>query len=277
MKIIDTYGPTEQKFYFPYLLAKGPQGELIVGNNSADTKHLVVFDKQLQYLRVIGSKGNGNGKFEFIRGIAVDNEGVLYVSDGSLHCIQKFILHNGQFISQFGKKGTNHGEFNQPAGLLISHSNMLFVCDRQNHRIQVFQFDNFLYEFGQQESGSLNEPVDLTFSSSEQELFVTDWRNDSILVFTPIGKFLRKITAISNAPHALEFSNGIFFIQDGHLLVGSKNNVLILKEDGTFVAAIQGKCESMKIFEDCIGVIMMNNGNIVISDGRRGNNRLIVF
>ena len=56
-------------------------------------------------MHVIGGKGNGNGKFRKITGIAVDNKGYLYVGDRELHCIQKFTL-NGQFISQFGSKGS---------------------------------------------------------------------------------------------------------------------------------------------------------------------------
>ena len=56
--VIKTYGRNESTkqlytFEWPYLLAKGLNGELLVGNNHKDAKHLVVFDKQLKYSRVI--------------------------------------------------------------------------------------------------------------------------------------------------------------------------------------------------------------------------------
>lgn len=59
VKIIDKYGPTSKQVELPYLLAKGPDNELIVCDNS--TNQLVVFDKYLQFSHVIGGTGRGNG------------------------------------------------------------------------------------------------------------------------------------------------------------------------------------------------------------------------
>ena len=280
-RIIDTYGPNRKRFLWPYLLAKGPHGELIVGNNSEDTKHLVIFDKNLQYLRVIGGKGYGNGKFQRICGITVDKLGFLYATDAELHCIQKFTLDDGKFISQFGKEGRENGEFCEPSGLSCSKSSLLYVCDRRNSRIQVFQDDRFKFRFGEfggrNQPGVFHQPVDLTLNSSEQQLFITDWENDRIQVFTPNGIFLREI---NNAPDVLFHlfnPNGIFFTPDGHLLVSSKFHILIFKEDGTFVSSIEGISSDTVKFKDSIGVVMMNNGKIVVSDGLHGTNRLIVI
>ena len=280
-RIIDIYGPTKKQFQWPWLLAKGPHGELIVGNNSEDTKHIVIFDDNLQYLRVIGGKGLGNGKFQRICGITGDKVGYLYVTDGVLNCIQKFTLHDGKFISQFGRRGTKNGEFSAPCGLLFSKSNLLFVCDRLNHRIQVFQDDKFLYKFGRFGGrgvpGCFYQPADLALNSSEQQLFVTDWGNDRIQVFTPSGIFLRQINNAPDVFFNLCNPNGVFFTQDGHLLVSSKFHILIFKEDGTYVASIEGISNNTVIFKDSIGVTMMNNGKIVVADGLFGTNRLIVF
>ena len=140
VKVIDKYGPNNEQLKGPYLMAKGPNNEVIVRNHS--TCQLVIFNEQLQYSHVIGGKGNGNGKFQCITGIAVDNKGYLYVADYNLHCIQKFTM-SGQFVSQFGSKGT--AQFNGPFGLALSQSELLFVCDCYNYRIQVFRNEVFLY------------------------------------------------------------------------------------------------------------------------------------
>ena len=126
VKVIDKYGPNNEQLRYPYLMAKGPNNEVIVRNYS--TNQLVIFDEQLQYSHVIGGRGNGNGKFQLTTGIAVDNKGYLYVADYHLHCIQKFTL-SGQFVSQFGSEGTAEGQFNAPYGLVLSQSELLFVCD----------------------------------------------------------------------------------------------------------------------------------------------------
>ena len=270
-------------FYWPYLLAKTPNGELLVGNNHKDAKHVVVFDEQLQKSRVIDNS-NETKKFGLIRGIAVDKkkEKHVYISDGESNCIWKFTLDDGKFVSQFGTRGNKAGQFNEPAGLLFSKSNLLFVCDRHNHRIQVFQDDDsFFYEFGEfsydLKPGALREPVDLAMNCNQQMLFITSWRNNTVQVFAPNGKILREINNFSGVPFIFERPNGIFCTSDDFLLITSKHHVVILKTDGSFVSVIEGEYNCNTRFSDCIGVVMMNDGKIVVSDGRYGTNRLIVF
>ena len=276
VKVIDKYGPNNEQLKYPYLMAKGPNNEVVVRNLS--TKQLVIFDEQLQYSRVIGGRGNGNGKFQNITGIAVDNKGYLYVVDNQLHCIQKFTL-NGQFVSQFGSKGTTEGQFNAPYGLVLSQSELLFVCDSNNHRIQVFKNEIFSYTFGQHgtESGCFNCPRDLTLNSNEDQLFITDRYNHRVQVFTPSGQFLRIFGNFTDIPFKLQYPVGIHYTPDNHLLISSWGNhcVLVFEEDGRFVSAIEGTYQGKKRFSSPCGVIMMDNGQIVIANN--GTHKLVVF
>ena len=270
---------TNNIFKWPYLLAKGHNGELFVGNNHEDAKHIVVFDEQLEYSRIIGDKGSGSKKFGVICGITV-NKDFLYISDGKLNCIWKVNLCNGEVIGSFGEEGQKEKQFKQPAGLLLSAENKLFVCDRQNHRIQVFHEEIYKYEFGalgySPTPGTLREPVDLAMNNNGNKLFITCWRSNTIQVFTPQGLYIEEISSFSVAPFFFDRPNGIFFTPDDHLLVASTHYILILTEGGTLVSAIEGE-DKIKRFSDCIGVVMMNNRKIVIADGRYGTNRLVVF
>ena len=276
VKVIDKYGPNNEQLKWPYLMAKGPNNEVIVRNDS--TNQLVIFDEQLQYSHVIGGRGNGNGKFQIITGIAVDNKGYFYVADHSLHCIQKVTL-NGQFVSQFGSEGTTKGQFDAPCGLVFSQSELLFMCDSNNHRIQVFKNEIFSYTFGQrgEEPGSFNCPCDLTLNSNEDQLFITDEYNHRVQVFTPSGQFLRIFGHFTDVPFKLQNAVGIYYTPDNHLLISSSGNhcVLVFEEDGRFVSAIEGTYQGKKRFSYPCGVIMMDNGQIVIASN--GTNKLVVF
>ena len=268
VKVIDKYGPNNEQLKGPYLMAKGPNNEIIVRNYS--TNQLVIFDEQLQYSHVIGGKGNGNGKFQNITGIAVDNKGYLYVADRDLNCIQKFMM-SGQFVSQFGSKG-------KPCGLVLSQSELLFVCDSNNHRVQVFRNEQFSYTFGQygKEPGYFNCPCDLTLNSNEDQLFITDIINHRVQVFTPNGQFLQVFGNFNDISFKLEWPVGIYYTSDNHLLISSNlNHVFLFEEDGRFVSAIEGIYQGKKRFRHPSGVIMMNNGQIVIASN--GTNKLVVF
>ena len=276
VKVIDKYGPNNEQLKCPYLMAKGPNNELIVRNYS--THQLVIFDEQLQYSHVIGGRGNGNGRFQWISGIAVDNKGYLYVADGNLHCIQKLTM-NGQFVSQFGSQGTAKGQFSGPYGLVLSQSELLFVCDGGNHKIQVLKNELFSYTFGQygREPGYFNSPRDLTLNSNEDQLFITDTYNHRVQVFTPSGQFLRIFGNFTDVPFKLQYPVGIYYTPDNHLFVSSYGNhhVLVFEEDGRFVSAIEGTYQGKERFSKPCGVIMMNNGQILIACGTI--HKLVVF
>ena len=276
VKVIEKYGPNNEQLMYPYLMAKGFNNEVIVRNHS--TEQLVIFDEQLQYSRVIGGRGNGNGKFQCITGIAVDNKGYLYVADHDLHCIQKFTL-NGQFVSQFGSKGTTESHFNVPLGLVLSQSEMLFVCDCDNHRIQVFKNELFNCSFGQygKDPGCFDGPRDVTLNSNEDQLFIADGINHRVQVFTPSGQFLRIFGHLTDVPFKLQGPIGIYYTPDNHLLISSFVNhcILVFEEDGRFMSAIEGTYQGKKRFSRPCGVIMMNNGQIVIVSNV--TNKLVVF
>ena len=276
VKVIDKYGPNNEQLKYPYLIAKGPNNELIIRNDS--TNQLVIFDDRLQYSNVIGGRGNGNGKFQCITGIAVDNKGYLYVADRKLHCIQKLTM-NGQFVSQFGSEGTAEGQFKAPLGLVLSQSELLFVCDGGNHRIQVLKNVLFSYTFGQygKKPGYFHYPRDLTLNSNEDQLFITDGGNYRVQVFTPSGQFLKIFGKYIYIPFRLQGPVGIYYTPDNHLLISSyySHCVSVFEEDGRFVSAIKGSYQGRERFSKPCGVIMMNNGQIVIASA--STHKLVVF
>ena len=280
MMIIDNYGPTNEPLKFPYLFAKGPNDEIIVNDDA--TNQLIVFDCQLKFSHVIGGcqDTNGSKRLQGITGIAMDKGGYMYIADCKLDCIKKFKL-DGQFVSEFGSEGVDEGQFRSPFGLLLTTSKLLFVCDRYNDRIQVFEKEQFSYCFGGygKKPGNLHEPVDLTVNTNADKLFVTEFKNNRVQVFTLNGQFLQVFGVF---PDTIELENpvGIFYVPDGHVLISSygTDRVLVFEGDGTFVSAIEGTYEGRGRFSSPCGVMMRYNGQLVIAcnDGSHGN-RLVLF
>jgi streptogramin lyase len=69
-------------------------------------------------------------------GIAVDGNGNIFVSDMQNHCIKKF-SSDGTLINQWGSYGSGNLQFgdNGPRGLDIDSSGNIYVADNGNHRI----------------------------------------------------------------------------------------------------------------------------------------------
>jgi hypothetical protein len=84
----------------------------------------------------IGSEDDKNYMFYRVRGIAVDNQGNIYVADMSNFRVQKF-NRNGKYLMTIGRKGQGPGEFEQPTKILIDESKgNIYVQDQM--RIKVF-------------------------------------------------------------------------------------------------------------------------------------------
>lgn len=92
--------------------------------------------------------GTGAGQFRNPDGIAVNEQGYIYVVDQSNNRIQKFDQY-GNFVMLWGKgkekdrwgrkeQETIGSEFDNPGGIAYDNEGIVHVVDRENHRIQVF-------------------------------------------------------------------------------------------------------------------------------------------
>ena len=98
-----------------------------------------LFNLNGDFIRAIGTKGDGAGDFALPKGVALDAEGHIYVVDSHFENVQVFDLE-GQLLMAFGNEGRGAGEFWLPAGLAIDEMDRIWVADSGNRRLQVFQY-----------------------------------------------------------------------------------------------------------------------------------------
>lgn len=128
-------GPGE--FKSPSGICAGHNGIYILDHGLSQVRML---DQHHQEKLSFGKRGAGKGDFSIPKGIAVDEDDNIYVTEVLSHRIQVFDPH-GEWICSFGKKGTQGGEFNNPECITTDQSGRVYILDRGNHRIQVFHFD----------------------------------------------------------------------------------------------------------------------------------------
>ncbi len=118
-----------------------------------------------QVLMTIGQHGvAGNGAYTFDRptGVAVAQNGDIFVADG--HAPNKSnsarvvkYSPKGTFIKEWGHLGSEPGNFREPHDIFVGGSKgYVYVADRQNNRVQVFDQDGHFIaawkQFGQPSS-----------------------------------------------------------------------------------------------------------------------------
>jgi len=71
-------------------------------------------------------------------GLAVDNQGNVYVSDPVLNQIQVF-RHEGQPLYTFDPRTAKGANFSHPSVMWVDAGYCLYVVDSQSHRVGLFQ------------------------------------------------------------------------------------------------------------------------------------------
>lgn len=95
-----------------------------------------------KYIRSIGKAGTKHtstvpGEFAKPIGVAVDQDGIVYVTDTWNNRVEIFDA-DGQFISTWGTAGDGPGHFARPKGIAVDGDGHLWICDQVQDRVQVF-------------------------------------------------------------------------------------------------------------------------------------------
>ena len=96
------------------------------------------YSLQGELLSVIGCCGNKKGQFNRPRGLAFNNQKLLYVIDWWNYRVQVF-QQDDTFAFSFGNRGSNPGQFQQPVRIAVDPNNNVLVTDLDNNCINIFK------------------------------------------------------------------------------------------------------------------------------------------
>src|ERR1035437_3900190 len=90
-----------------------------------------------------GSRGSGDGEFNFPAYIALSRSGEVLVTDALNYRVQAFD-QNGKFLWKMGRQGDGSGDFAAPKGLATDTEGHLYVVDALFAGVQIFDRDGAL-------------------------------------------------------------------------------------------------------------------------------------
>ena len=167
--------------------------------------------------------------------VAVDDNGHVYVAVYGYHCISVFNKKDGNTICTIGKagqSGTENGWFHYPSAIAI-RGDVLYIAENSNHRVQKMSTSgDFISKFGSNGNGNgeLSCPRGICLDP-EGKIFVSEYSNNRVSVFTPDGTFLYHITEKLSSPWGLAFD------PSGNLHVAnySTHTISVFNPDGTYI------------------------------------------
>jgi sugar lactone lactonase YvrE len=148
------------------------------------------------------------------RGIAVDNQGYVYVTDTGNKRVIVFDP-DGQVMTQFGSEGFEPGQFNEPVGIDVDADGNVYVADVWNQRIQVFTSgSDWLFNpeiswdiVGWYGQGLNNYPY--LEVDERGHVFATDPEGYRVLEFTSTGEFVQYWGDFGVSSDRFSLPNGI--------------------------------------------------------------------
>jgi len=248
------------QFRRPFGIAVNAAGHVYVADT--DNYRIQVFANDGTFLRSWGSKGTGPGQFHDPKaldgngpgpeGIAVDRNGVVYVTDPWNHRVQVF-TSDGLFLRewrhlpgpclQFTTPATialcKQGYLSAPSGIAVDRNGSVIVVNRglssplHGFFIQKFTANNeFVTMWGTDGFGPGQFEVPTGVAVDEDGYFyVADSGNNRVQKFSGDGRFVTQWGSIGDG--YLRLPAGIALDGSGNIYVADKANKRVQKFDGT--------------------------------------------
>jgi sugar lactone lactonase YvrE len=236
---------------------------------SADVAAVCSYERTLAW----GGVGQGDGQYDHLISIVVDESGFVYTTDMNHHRLQKF-TSDGDFVLKWGSYGTGDGQLNQPHGLALDASGYLYVTDMSNHRIQKFaNTGGFVTKWGSQGSGNGQFIAPRGVAASPTgEIYVADTGNHRIQKFTANGTYVAQWGGYGSAQGQFDSPWGIGVDADGFVYVTDAGNSRIQKftAGGAFVTAWGSYGDAPGQFHHPAAVVAGANRRIYVADSANG-------
>ena len=226
------------------------------------------------------------GTFNEPWGIAVSQDGTVYVTDTWNHRVQKF-TGDGQFLEMWGYFGQdiNTNSFWGPRGIAVDDLNRIYVADTGNKRISIFLPDGQLVaQFGTpgMGTGQLDEPVGIAVAPNGN-VYIADTWNRRVQVFQPDSETGTVYTSISQWDVRAWFGQSLE--NKPFLALDTAGNVYLTDPEGYRIIELSPEGETIRVWGDysttsdglglASAVAIDAEGHIWVSDA--ANNRILRY
>lgn len=152
-------------------------------------QQVLVYGSGAKRLLSWGSRGSGDGEFNFPAYLALSRSGELLVTDALNYRVQAFD-QNGKFLWKMGRQGDGSGDFAAPKGVATDSEGHLYVVDALFDGVQIFNREGALllgFGSGGRAPGEFSLPTG-AFIDARDQIYVADSYNQRIQVFEFVGR-----------------------------------------------------------------------------------------
>ncbi len=218
----------------------------VVLNKKNDS--IIICDREnrrvMQWSRRNGTKGQTIISDINCNGLAIDNNGNLYVSDETMDEVRRWKIgdKNGTIVAGGNGKGNQRNQLNAPSYIFVDEDHSLYVSDAKNHRVMKWlkgTKEGMVIAGGQSKGDSLSQldhPQGLIVDHFGN-LYVADNYNHRVMRWSAGSKEVSIVVGGNgkgHRPNQFNHLGGLAFDRQGNVYAADWNNNRIQKFDIDF-------------------------------------------
>jgi DNA-binding beta-propeller fold protein YncE len=242
----------------------------------------------VNFVEEFGDSGSGEGDFNDPFGIAIDEDGFLYVTDTGNTRVQIF-NQNGDFEDEFGESGDNNDDFLEPLGIGVNENSdgdlRIIVADpgQSSNARKLRRFDEDGDHISNNGDADLTSPTGVGIDPDGNIWVVDNENNGEVFLFNEDGGFITSF--IPDGDGALDNPQGIAIFEDDddnatYVYIADTGNNRVVKfeyvdnsDDGLeFVEEAGSSGSGNSQFNQPTGIAVDECGNVWVAD--QFNNRI---
>ena len=242
LQTVGKEGRGKLEFKSPRGLACTPDNHIIVAEKNNHRLQEVTLEGSGKFVHVrffgTGKPGDENGQLHGPSCVAVNSEGIVFATDSQNNRIQ-FFKQDGAFLGIIGK--SEHEPLDEPYGISIykqpqvlggGDRELIFVTERKGNQVRCFEKKGDTYiavkTFGKSGvgKGQLQEPVGILADPRSGYVFVTEYQNQRVSIFSRSGEYLYSFGERGSGTSVAQFYNpmSIAALEAAHIIVTDCGN-----------------------------------------------------
>jgi DNA-binding beta-propeller fold protein YncE len=149
-------------------------------------------------IRTIGAEGSGALQFDQPNGIAVDDQGRIFIAEQTNKRVQ-VLNRDYTFAGFFGVPGAGAGQFEKPMGIAADDTGRIYVTDENLSKVVVFDRVagsnppqwRFKFEFAHTGVGKIDGTESIAIDRALQRIYLSDEGQRHVKVYDLQGGFLK--------------------------------------------------------------------------------------
>ncbi len=250
-------------------------------DNEDETGAIEEHNEKGELVRKFGARGEGDGDVLEPKRIAIADGGV-WIADGGDERIDVF-NEKGEYVTQFGVYGTGSEEMDYPTGVAVDAHGSIWVADDENNRMDKWRISalrpTFSSSFGSAGAGNgeFDEPAGVGVNPINDDVVVSDEKNDRVEVFGEKGEFLRAFGSEGSGNGRFAGPRGVAVDAKGNIWVTDTGNDRVeeFNEKGEYLSQFGAKGAGNGQFVEPKGLAVDSKGDVWVADS--GNDRVEEF